>query len=561
MRGSTSLLPSPSQTTCGSLLQELQEIWDEIGENDVDRDKMLLELEQECLHIYRRKVESSRKYKSDLYEQLAKAKAEIPRMTTQLGVQSSFSWAKGTLKEQLSSVQPVLNKLRLKKIERIKEFSETQLQITRICSEISGNDPVIANDETYEEEPDLTMNRLVELKSYLKELQAEKALRLQKVNGCICSIHELSDVMSIDFKQTMYEIHPNLVDPECSQSKSISDETLTKLTNTIISLNEEKQERLRKIQDLGMKLIDLWDLLETPMDERTTFEHVTSLISVSVDDMSRKGCLSLDVIKQAENEVEMLKVQKGSKMKELVLKRQTELEEIYKEVHMEIDGGSAREILTSLIESGTMNLSDLLSHMDDQIRKAKEEAQSRKDILDKVEKWKHACEEEDWLDEYEKDDNRYSAGRGAHKNLKRAEKARILANKLPALVENLISKVKLWEIEKAKPFLLYKEPLLTKLEEYTSQRQHREEEKRKTRELKRLQEQLATEKEAIFGSRPAAKKPLGQNNNTGTVPGTPIARRLGTPLAQHGTSGSRGRGDTGKSGSGVHLSYVAFQKT
>lgn len=34
------------------------------------------------------------------------------------------------------------------------------------------------------------------------------------------------------------------------------------------------------------------------------------------------------------------------------------------------------------------------------------------------------------------DENRYSAGRGAHKNLKRAEKARILAGKIPC--EHLI---------------------------------------------------------------------------------------------------------------------------
>ena len=45
---------------------------------------------------------------------------------------------------------------------------------------------------------------------------------------------------------------------------------------------------------------------------------------------------------------------------------------------------------------------NLLSSMDDQIAKAKQEALSRRDILDKVEKWKHASEEEKWLDDYEK---------------------------------------------------------------------------------------------------------------------------------------------------------------
>ncbi|KAJ0748422.1 putative microtubule-associated protein, MAP65/Ase1/PRC1 [Helianthus annuus] len=43
------------------------------------------------------------------------------------------------------------------------------------------------------------------------------------------------------------------------------------------------------------------------------------------------------------------------------------------------------------------------------------------------------------------DDNRYNASRGAHLNLKRAEKARILVNKIPALVDSLVAKTRAWE--------------------------------------------------------------------------------------------------------------------
>ena len=39
-------------------------------------------------------------------------------------------------------------------------------------------------------------------------------------------------------------------------------------------------------------------------------------------------------------------------MKELVFKRQDELEEIYRGVHMDVDSDAARQILISLIESG-----------------------------------------------------------------------------------------------------------------------------------------------------------------------------------------------------------------
>jgi Ase1/PRC1/MAP65 family protein len=40
--------------------------------------------------------------------------------------------------------------------------------------------------------------------------------------------------------------------------------------------------------------------------------------------------------------------------------------------------------------------------MDIRIAEAKEHALSRKDILEKVEKWTLASEEETWLDEYER---------------------------------------------------------------------------------------------------------------------------------------------------------------
>lgn len=51
---------------------------------------MLLQLEQECLDIYRRKVERSRKYKAELYQSLAEFEAEIAQLTSALGERVSM---------------------------------------------------------------------------------------------------------------------------------------------------------------------------------------------------------------------------------------------------------------------------------------------------------------------------------------------------------------------------------------------------------------------------------------------------------------------------------------
>lgn len=47
-----------------------------------------------------------------------------------------------------------------------------------------------------------------------------------------------------------------------------------------------------------------------------------------------------------------------------------------------------------------MDPSELLANIEAQIVKVKDEAMSRKDIMDRIDRWLAACEEENWLEEY-----------------------------------------------------------------------------------------------------------------------------------------------------------------
>ena len=47
-----------------------------------------------------------------------------------------------------------------------------------------------------------------------------------------------------------------------------------------------------------------------------------------------------------------------------------------------------------------MDPSELLANIEAQINRIKEEAQSRKEIIDRIDRWLSACEEENWLEEY-----------------------------------------------------------------------------------------------------------------------------------------------------------------
>ncbi|KAK4488763.1 hypothetical protein RD792_004548 [Penstemon davidsonii] len=542
--GSSALL----ETSCGYLLQELQ-----AREDQFKREKVLLELEQECLEVYRRKVDTANISRARLHQQLAESEAEFTHLLLSLGERSLPGRPEkmmGTLKEQLNSITPALREMQLRKEERVKQFRGVQGQIHRISSEIAGQTEYNDSSSTITvNENDLSLKKLEEYQNELQRLHSEKSDRLQRVENCISTIKNLSATLGMDSSLIITKVHPSLNELS-GLSKNISDGILEKLDSTVKSLETEKQMRLDKLHQLGKALANLWNLMDTPYKERQQFLHVTSLSSMSSHEISAPGSLTLDLVQQAETEVKRLDQLKASKMKEFFFKKQIELEEICSRSHMEIPSRSEMEKIITQINSGEIDHTDLLTSMDEQISRADEEASSRKVIMEKVEKWILARDEERWLEDYNRDENRYSVSRGAHKNLKRAERARVMVNKLPALVDLLICKTKSWEDERKKVFLydevyflcsvhyLHTVPLLAMLEEYSMLLKEKEEEKQRQREEKKAQGKVVTELESPFGSRPTTsnRRPSDKSVNGGFSNAAPLNRRLSLGLHQMDSS-------------------------
>ena len=63
------------------------------------------------------------------------------------------------------------------------------------------------------------------------------------------TVHDLCSVLSMDFLSTIMEVHPSLNDSSGVQSKSISNETLSRLAKTVLALKEDKKQRLEKVKD------------------------------------------------------------------------------------------------------------------------------------------------------------------------------------------------------------------------------------------------------------------------------------------------------------------------
>ncbi|XP_052186489.1 65-kDa microtubule-associated protein 3-like [Diospyros lotus] len=496
------------ETTCGTLLYELQIIWDEVGESESERDRMLLELEQECLEVYRRKVDQANRCRAQLRQAIADSEAELAAICSAMGErpvhirQSDHN--PGNLKEELKAILPQLEEMRKRKCERRNEFVEVLEQIHKISIEIQRA-PEYTASSTVVNETDLSLRKLEELQRELQALQKEKSDRLKHVLDLLNTLNSQCLVLGMDFKQTVNEVHPSLGN-DSEGSKNISNDTIERLSTAIQRFREVKIQRMQRLQDLATSMLELWNLMDTPIEEQQMFQNVTSNIAASEDEITEPNMLSVDFINYVEAEVSRLEELKASKMKELVLKKRFELEEICRKTHLIPESDGAVEIAVEAIESGAVDPACVLEQIELEIANVKEEAFSRKEILEKVEKWLAACEEESWLEEYNNDENRYNAGKGAHLTLKRAEKARALVNKLPGMVDALASKTIAWETERGIEFTYDGIRLLSMLEEYSILRQEKEQERKRQRDQKKLQGQLIAEQEALFGSKPSPMK-------------------------------------------------------
>lgn len=505
-------------TPCGALLRELEQIWTEIGEREQDKDLMFLELETECMLVYRRKVDSANAERVQLRQSLMAKEAELKALVASIGENAprfKVDEKHTSLKDQLAALTPLLEDLRAKKEERVKQISNVQSQIEKIKAQISDHN--YQNNDSLKQlndEHDLSTRRISDLQMQLRNLQKEKSDRLQKVFIYVDEVHCLCAVLGLDFAKTVKEVHPSLHGTNSENSTNISDSTLEGLTQTILKLKAEKNTRVLKLQEIVEKLHKLWNLMESTEQERRHFAKVAVVLGSNEEEIASPGILSLETIQETEAEVERLTKQKASRMKELVLKKRLELEDICRTAHMEPDMSTAPEKIIALIDSGLVDPCELLSSIEVQIAKANEESLTRKDIMERVDKWLLACDEETWLEEYNQDDNRYSAGRGAHLNLKRAEKARILVQKIPTMIDNLIAKTFTWEDERNVPFLYDGVRLVAILEEQKLRKAQREEDKRRCRDQKKLQSLLLKEKELIFGSKPSPKRTSSFNRRT-----------------------------------------------
>lgn len=55
-----------------------------------------------------------------------------------------------------------------------------------------------------------------------------------------------------------------------------------------------------QLQELGASMLELWALMDTPLEDQKRFEHVTCNIAATEDEVVTPGALARDIIEQVQ---------------------------------------------------------------------------------------------------------------------------------------------------------------------------------------------------------------------------------------------------------------------
>ncbi|MQM17046.1 hypothetical protein Taro_050012, partial [Colocasia esculenta] len=290
--------PTLPETSSGYLLQKLKLIWDELGQDHSEREKVLRELEEECLDIYQRKVDSANIYRARVRQALADSEAEYTQLVVSLGGPSYPAQVScvtrqpeklpETLSEQLDSITPVLWEMKLRKEERLNQFREVQVQIQRISAEIADQpDQKKSLTHTEVNEGDISLKKLEEYHQQLQQLHKEKTDRLLKVEAHRTAIHELASTMGMDSYRIISSVHPSWDDSSGLCTRSVSDTVLGKFNATVEFLSQEKQNRLDKVKkEINVQLF-------SPVADGLLFQFFPRYYETLEIDFINKNCTCL----------------------------------------------------------------------------------------------------------------------------------------------------------------------------------------------------------------------------------------------------------------------------
>ncbi|KAI3917188.1 hypothetical protein MKW92_013465 [Papaver armeniacum] len=164
-------------TTYEALSKQLEKSWFDLQDNvDEDNRKATLDLiDRECLEVYKRKAAEAEKLCANLQHELVVAKGELLMLASALGVKIPHD-STGKVKKQLADIYLKQEHLSWLKDKRKVVFADVQSQIQKLREEFAGNSELTEEPEALiVSDDDLSLSTLGLLRSELQSLHERAA--------------------------------------------------------------------------------------------------------------------------------------------------------------------------------------------------------------------------------------------------------------------------------------------------------------------------------------------------------------------------------------------------
>ncbi|KAI3833860.1 hypothetical protein MKX03_002200 [Papaver bracteatum] len=255
-----------ADTTCETVLHQIDKIWDEVGQ--CERQRMLDELKQECLdvcrkkvdetvdsdtqleqlqilpqiqqecfNVYQRKFDQEKRLKDILVKEMDLEKEKLTRLALVRGVRYKLPKKPAVLEKQFSDILIEVDRLQLLKDVREEKFADVQSQIQEILEELpeEAKVPIV-------EVPDLSWKSLKALKTQLLELQSSRVKfpnpnnkkLLETAESVVCHIrNQKMNGLKREKEKTHIETDPDAARKKITSLFGNSEEMLVQVKNWI----------------------------------------------------------------------------------------------------------------------------------------------------------------------------------------------------------------------------------------------------------------------------------------------------------------------------------------
>ncbi|KAM4747141.1 protein regulator of cytokinesis 1 [Rhinophrynus dorsalis] len=493
-------IAAESVACLNSALARLRDIWEEIG---IPEDQRLQRTDAVKRHVnilLTSMIEEEENLKARLLKSIDVCRKELYSLCEELHLPPFEEEEDSTILQLEKDLRTRVEVVLKQKKERMQELKILKTRDQELC-DILCMTPYFIDSACVP-----SLEELDQFRRHLATLSAEKERReaefVNTKRQIVICMEELDRLPDTSFER----------DVVCEEEDAfcLSKENLAALQQLLFQLEEQKTKNQVLCEELRSKILELWDRLQVPEEDRNAF-------SVYMTGSNGK------IIQALQEEVDRLQELKLQNIKNVIEVIRAELSTYWDKCFY----SSEQRQAFAPFYSEDYN-EDLLALHDVEISRIKQYYDVHKEMFEGVQKW-----EENWhlfleFDKKATDPNRFT-NRGG--NLLKEEKQRAKLQKmLPKLEEELRVRIAVWEQEQEQEFFVNGKKFMDYVAEQWEQF-HQEKEREKQERLMKKNRQL--EEEMHYGSAP--KTPTKRRVLGATTP-SKVRKLNGTSISSSSNS-------------------------